>query len=162
MGYTFSGKRKARNELIFFAKRRSIMAATKGKGSKVTDGSNTILGMGTWSIDGVTSDQLEDTEFGDAWKTYLYGLNDGGTVSFNGYYDPADTTGQTVLRTANANQTQMTDIRFYVDSTSYWRPNSTGTPSSHIIITAWNISADKSGLMQCTFSGKVSGKMDLV
>lgn len=138
------------------------MAAKKGKSCKVTNLANTILGMGVWSINGVTSDQLEDTEFGDSWKTYLYGLKDGGQVSFSGYYDPADTTGQDVLRTANENETPLTDLRFYVDSTSYWRPNSTGTPSSHIIITSWDISADKSGLVQCSFTGKVSGKMDLV
>ena len=138
------------------------MAAKKGKDCKVTNGANKILGMGTWSINGITSDQLEDTEFGDDWKTYLYGLKDGGQVSFNGYYDPADSTGQDILRSANENETELTDLRFYVDDNSYWRPNSTGTPKSHIIITSWDINADKSGLVQCSFTGKVSGKMDFV
>lgn len=138
------------------------MAAKKGKDCQVTDGANKILGMGTWTIGGITSDQLDDTEFGDDWKTYLLGLKDGGEVSFSGYYDPADTTGQDVLRTANANETEMTDIRFYVDNTSYWRPNSTGTPLSHILVTSWDINVDKSGLVQCSFTGKVSGKMDFV
>ena len=139
------------------------MAAHKGKGCKVTNvGITKIIGLGTWSINGVTSEQLEDTEFGDNWKTFLYGMKDGGQVSFAGYYDSSDSTGQTVMRTANENETPLTDLRFNVDSTSYWRPNSTGTPTSSIMITSWDISADKAGLVQCSFTGKISGKMDFV
>ena len=138
------------------------MAATKGKDCKVSNGANKILGMGTWSIPGVTSDRLEDTEFGDDWKTYLYGLKDGGQVAFAGYYDKADTTGQDILRTANENQTELTDLRFYVDDTSYFRPNSTGTPSSSIVITDCPVNADKGALVQVSFTGVVSGKMDFV
>ena len=138
------------------------MAAHKGKNCKVTNLATKFEGIGTWSINGITADQLEDTQFGDDWKTYLYGLKDGGQVSFSGYYDSADSAGQAAMRTANENDTELTDLRFYVDDTSYWRPNSTGTPSSHIIITSWDISADKAGLVQCSFTGKVSGKMDFV
>lgn len=137
------------------------MGAHKGKDCKVTIGSTKIVGLGTWSINGITADQLEDTEFGDDWKTFLYGMKDGGQVSFAGYYDKTDTTGQDVIRTANENGTELTDLRFYVDDTSYWCPNSTA-PASHIIITAWDISADKANLVQCSFTGKVSGKMELV
>jgi len=138
------------------------MAAHKGKDCKVAIGSAKIVGLGTWSINGITADQLEDTEFGDDWKTFVYGMKDGGQVSFAGYYDKTDTTGQDAIRTANENDTELTDLRFYVDDTSYWRPNSTGTPHSNIMITAWDISADKSALVQCSFTGKVSGKMDFV
>lgn len=138
------------------------MGAHKGKNCKVANLLTKFEGMGTWSINGVTADQLEDTQFGDEWKTFLYGMKDGGQVSFAGYYDKTDTTGQTAMRTANELDTELTDLRFYVDDTSYWRPNSTGTPTSHIIITSWDISADKSGLVQCSFTGKVSGKMDFV
>lgn len=137
------------------------MPAHKGKDCKVTIGATKIVGMGAWSINGITADQLEDTAFGDDWKTFVYGMKDGGQVSFNGYYDKTDSTGQDILRTANENETELTDLRFYVDDTSYWRPNSTA-PASHIIITAWDISADKANLVQCSFTGKVSGKMELV
>lgn len=138
------------------------MAASQGRNCKVTNvGATKILGMGTWSINGITVDQLEDTEFGDSYKTFLYGLKDGGTVSFNGYYDKADATGQTLLRTAHDNATELTDLRFYVDSVSYWRPNSTGSPSSNIVITSHDIGADKGALVQCSFTGKVNGKMTL-
>jgi hypothetical protein len=138
------------------------MGAHKGKDCKVAIGSTKIVGLGTWTINGITADQLEDTEFGDDWKTFVYGMKDGGQVSFSGYYDKTDSTGQDVIRAANENGTELEDLRFYVDDTSYWRPNSTGTPHSHIIITAWDISADKGNLVQCSFTGKVSGKMDLV
>lgn len=138
------------------------MGAKVGYLGKVANLSNKILGIGTWAINGITVDMLEDTEFGDTWKTYLLGLKDGGTVSFNGYYDPETSSYQSTIRDALENGTHLTDLRFYVDNSSYWRPNSTGTPSSYILVTGWDISADKSGLIQCSFSGKVCGKMDFV
>jgi len=52
------------------------MPATPKSGlhCKVTLGSNTILGMGTWSVDGIQSDSLETTELGQAWKTFQFAL----------------------------------------------------------------------------------------
>jgi hypothetical protein len=137
------------------------MAAKLGKNCKVTLGSDKVLGMGTYKLPGVTSEIHEDTEFGDDWKTFLLGLKDGGEVAFNGYYDPADSTGQDVLRTANENGTEVTNIRFYIDATSYWTPKTTG-PASHVLVTAWDIDADKSGIMPCSFTCKVSGQFELI
>lgn len=137
------------------------MGAKIGRLCKVTLGANQILGMGTWEMSGVTVDQLEDTEFGDTWKTYLYGLMDGGQITFNGYYDPVDSTGQAALRTYSEAATAVTSLRLYVDNTSYWAPTTTN-PLSSVVITAWNVSADKGGLMQASFTAKISGKMELI
>jgi len=150
------------------------MGFKKGKDCKVTLGANSVVGMGTWSLSGITSDQLEDTEFGDEWKTYAFGMKDGGQITFNGLFDPADTTGQDVLKAANLDNTNITNLRLYVDNTSYYTPCATAgywspsdttgndTPVSHVNITSYDISADKSGLMQTSFTAKVSGCMVLV
>ena len=146
-----------------------------GRDCKVTLGSTIILGMGTWSMDGISADELESTEFGQKWKTYEFGLNDGGTVSFTGFYDPADVTGQNALRAANLTKADITNLRLYVDNTSYYEPCqttsyfgpgalSTGydTILSRVNVTSYNVKADKSGLMTTDFSCKISGVMVLV
>lgn len=150
------------------------MSVKIGKNCKVALGANSVLGMGTWSMGGITTDQLESTEFGDNWKTWEFGLKDAGEITFNGLFDPADTTGQDTLRDANVNNTNITTLRFYVDDSSYFEPcqtsgwltptDSTGndTVLSHVNVTSYNVSADKSGLLQASFTCKVSGCMVLV
>lgn len=150
------------------------MAKKKGKDMKVALGSDKVLGMGTWNLSGITSDQLEITEFGDDWKKFMFGLKDGGQISFNGLYDPDDVSGQDALRAANLNETDVTTLRLYIDNTSYFEPcqttgywspsDTTGNPTvlSYVNITAYDISGDKSGLGQCSFTAKMSGCMVLV
>ena len=150
------------------------MATKLGKDCKVALGTASVVGMGTWNLSGITSDSLEDTEFGDQWKTFKFGMKDGGQVTFNGLFDPADTTGQEVLKAANLDNTNITNLRLYVDNTSYYEPcqttgywspsDTTGNPTvlSHVNITSYDVSADKSGLMQTSFTAKVSGCMVLV
>lgn len=146
-----------------------------GRDCKVTLGATTILGMGTWSMDGVAADQLESSEFGIKWKTFEFGMNDGGTISFSGLFDPADVTGQNTLRAYNLTKADITNIRLYVDNTSYYEPCqstgyfapgalSTGYDSilSRVNVTSFNVKADKSGLMTTDFSCKISGLMVLV
>lgn len=146
-----------------------------GRDCKATLGANIVLGMGTWSMDGITSDQMESSEFGIKWKTYKFGMNDGGTVSMSGLFDPADVTGQNILRACNLNKSDITNLRLYVDNTSYYEPCqttsyfgpgalSTGydTIKSCVNVTSYNVKADKSGLLSTDFSMKVSGVMVLV
>jgi hypothetical protein len=137
-----------------------------GKDGKVTLGADTIVGMGTWSLDGVSVEELDASSFGDDWKSFKYGMKDGGSVSFNGHYDPTDTTGQQMLQLANLYNSALTDLRCYIDDTSYFAPGaySTGMPGkvSSVTITTFNIGADKSGLETISFTAKVSGLMVLV
>jgi hypothetical protein len=150
------------------------MGTKIGKDCKVAIGAASVVGMGTWSLSGITSDSLEDTEFGDNWKTFKFGIKDGGQVTFNGLFDPADTTGQGVLKAANLDNTNLTTLRLYIDNTSYYEPCQTTswwtasdstnneTFPSHVNVTSYDISSDKSGLMQTSFTCKVSGCMVLV
>jgi len=137
------------------------MSFGPGKNCKVTLGSDKVLGMGVVSLSGVETDLLDKTQFGDDWKQWENGLKDGGELTFNGMYDPADSTGQDVLRTANENDTQVTDIRFYVDANSYWTPKTT-SPASYVLVTGWNVEASKDGMVECSFTCKISGAMELL
>ena len=151
------------------------MAVKVGHLGKVALGASTIVAMGTWSLSGITADQMESSAFGDNWKTYEFGMKDGGQISFNGFLDPADTTGQQALQKANIDNTDLTSLRLYVDNTSYYEPCQTAgyfapgtlstgqdTPASHVNITTYDISMDKAGLATISFTGKVSGVMVLI
>ena len=150
------------------------MAKKTGKDCAVKLGSTLIVGMGAWSLNGIKSDELDTTAFGDNWKTFMFGLRDGGDLSFDGFYDPADSTGQEILRVANLNQTNITTLRLYVDNTSYFEPCQTtgyfsptltsgqATQKSWINVSSYDVKADKSGMMQTSFKAKVSGCMVLV
>ncbi len=138
------------------------MAAKVGKLASVKIGTAVVAGMGTWSMSGISRETLEDTEFGDDVKTFVFGVADGGTIDFNGYYDPLDTTGQALLKTAVLNGTAYasgtTGLNFYIDAASYWSISGTGT----LLPTKCDaISMDKNGLGQISFSCKVSGTMKL-
>ncbi len=145
------------------------MAVFVGKSCKVTIGSATIVGMGTWSISGISVEEIDSSAFGNTWKSFEWGMKDGGSLSFNGYADPSDTTGQEEIIGAQIESTDMTDLRFYINNTSYYTPNrttgylspssSTGndTPPAVVNITGHSISADKSGLVAISFEGKASG-----
>ena len=148
--------------------------AIVGKDGKVTLGASTVAGMGTWSYDGVTVEEFDSSAFGDTWKTFLYGMKDGGTVTFNGHYDPTDVTGQQALQQANLYNSALTSLRLYVNDASYYTPCAstgyfsptltTGAPTvlSSVTITSFNVGLDKSGLGTTSFTAKVSGLMVLI
>lgn len=138
------------------------MSFKTGKNQKVTLGTNTVVGMGSWELSGITVDQLDATAFGDVAKEFVTGLLDYGNISFSGLYDPADTTGQTVLITALSNNTKVTNIRLYVDATSYWMPDITTDAAAGMYVTNCSIKADKGALSTINFTGKATGPWALV
>jgi hypothetical protein len=135
--------------------------AKPGKLASVKYTGVNVAGMGTWNLSGFSRETLEDTEFGDDVKTFVFGPGDGGTIDFSGLYDPTDSTGQAALDALIIAGTVIsnTTLRFYVDAASYWTISSGGS----ILITKGKaVSMDKSGLGQVSFSAKVSGIMYLV
>jgi len=138
------------------------MSFKAGNNAKVTLGAATVVGMGNWSLPGISTDLLESTAFGDTAKQYLTGLLDYGDVNFGGLYDPSDSTGQAVLISANLNNSKISVIRLYVDNTSYWTPDTTTVTAAGMLVQTTAIGVDKSGLATITFSGKATGPWVLV
>jgi hypothetical protein len=138
------------------------MTPLAGNKAKVVKGSSTVAGMGNWKMDGISVDQLEYTSFGDTAKKYITGLLDYGTISFGGFYDPTDTTGQGALVSANFSNTKLTDVKLYINNTSYWTPNLTADSDAGMYVTSFNIGIDKSGLGTIEFTGKATGPWALV
>lgn len=145
-----------------------------GSKCRVTLGPSTVVGMGTWTLTGVTADKIEVTAFGDDWKSYMFGLMDGGEISFEGFFDPDDVMGQNPLCLANLKGNRVTSLRLWIDDTSYFTPcqttgyfsptATTGQPTraSYVNITYYDVKADKSNVAQCSFKATVSGVMVLV
>ena len=143
-----------------------------GADCKVTIGNHTILGLGSWSITGGSFAAIDDTAFGDDSTQVLRGLRTGGDIAFAGNYKKDDVTRQEKIKEAYWAKSDLTDLRFYVDDTSYYTPNSTtaaggGLPAetqvSHIkIMTEPNFSVEKSGLVTVEFTGTIDGAMRLI
>ena len=152
------------------------MAIIKGKDCKVVyvdtnSVDHTVASMGTWKLDGITADQVETSSFGSNWKSFAFGMKDGGTVTFSGFKDPDDFTGQNTLELLNVNNEPTTRIKLFAGATKYYQPNLTtgywspdtayttgqDTTASQVYITSFNIGADKSGMMTVDFTAKVTG-----
>jgi hypothetical protein len=142
------------------------MGFLRGSNAAVKLGSDTVVGMGTWELPGISVDLLDSTAFGDTAKQYMTGMLDYGNVNFGGLYDAADTTGQNILISANINNSAVNVIRLYVDNTSYWTPNKTvasgGLSDSGMLVQSISIGMDKSGLGTIKFTGKCTGPWALV
>lgn len=145
-----------------------------GNAAKVAKGSTKILGIGNWTYDIPGRQVVVDSEFQDTHEKYKFGIIPGGTISFSGNYKKDDTTGQDVIIDAWDANTNLTDLRFYVDNTSYYEAcqttgylttvNTTGnnTVPSSINILSRNITVDKGALNTISFTGQVSGLLVLV
>lgn len=150
------------------------MAVYSGKDCSVRLGAVSVTGIGTWSLSGITADQMDASDFGDNWKSFEFGMKDGGTVSFNGLLDASDTTGQQALMYMNNENSDVTDIRLYINNTSYYIPCATAgyfspttttgadTAVSHVNITSLDIGAEKSALCTVSFTAKTSGVFVLI
>lgn len=137
-----------------------------GMRCKVTIGAtNNVLGMGTLSIGGASVAELDDTEFEDTHEDILLGLFVGGSFTFAGNFKKDDTQGQNLLWQAFWYRSDISNIRFWIDSVSYYTANTTtaaasnlpaGIPVGKIYVTKEpEISVDKGGLGQISFSGRV-------
>jgi hypothetical protein len=133
------------------------MASKAGKLAGVKYNGTKVAGMGQLNLSGFTRETLEDTEFGDDIKSFVFGMGDGGTVDFSGIYDPADTTGQVALDALCAAGTTLSTgtagLAFYIDSTSYWSLDA----GTMLLTKSHAITMEKNGLGQISFSAKVSG-----
>lgn len=139
------------------------MASKSGRSvAGVKLGTYVVAGQGIWTFSGMTRTVLDDTAFDTTVDKYQFGRLNGGTITFSGNYDPADTTGQNLLDSAVKNASYFTggDLKIYIDNTSYFTVDTGG----NIMMTkARAITMDKNGLGQCSFEGQTSnGVMVLI
>lgn len=137
------------------------MSVKVGRLGKVVLGTYTVSEMTKWSLDGITTELIDATAFTDTAKEFVLGITDYGTVSFSGHFDMTDSTGQVLLDSANKNASKITNIKFYIDSTSYYTPDVTTVSAAGVYITSLKVTQDISGLASIEFQGKCTGPLVL-
>ena len=132
------------------------MAKLHGKNGKVMKGSVIVAEQVSWSMSGLSQPVTSaPTAFGDTGvKVYEIGeLAEGGTIEFNGNYDPSDSTGQQALDTAVGAGTHITDLYLYANTSTFWRVGTGG----YIILTKGKaITLPRTGYGTCSYSGQIS------
>ena len=123
-------------------------------------GEDLIANLGSWSID-INMDDIDVTAFGSVWGKSMPGFQRW-TATIEGYYDPADSTGQAVLQSNALSATKITDIRFYIDSTSYWTPDTSSDADAGCYINTVSIRHDKAGVAAVTYNVLGYGPLKLV
>lgn len=119
-----------------------------------------VENLGSWRLS-LTGTEIDVSAFGDTWEKKMPGMK-GWTANMVGMYDPADTDGQAVLATAWSNGTKVQNIRFYIDSTSYWTVASDESTAYGCYINSIDISHDKAGVAQVTLNVLGFGKLKLI
>ena len=111
----------------------------------------------------MVNETTDISQFGDEFRHFDFGIGDFGQVAARGQYDPTDTNGQVALETAWKDKTLVTDLRLYIDNTSYWTPDLTNDSASGVLITQYGaIEYELAGVGTIEFVGKVTGQMALV
>ena len=131
-----------------------------GRYASVKLASDLIANLSNWSVD-ISSDEIDVTVFGSVWKKSMPGFQ-GWTGSAEGFYDPADSTGQAVMQSDALNATKITNIRFYINSTSYWTPDVTTDTNAGCYVNTVSIRHDKAGVAAVTFNILGYGPLTLV
>ena len=127
------------------------MATKSGRIAKVQYNGNTVAGQGTWTLGGFTREVIEEDSWDLDIKKRYFSVGDGGTIAFSGLYDALDATGQNLINSCclNSSLTGVT-LRFYVDNTSYWRPD---TGADILITKCQSITMEKSSMGTVDFEG---------
>lgn len=134
------------------------MAKISGVNGKVMYGTVVISEMVSWSLSGFSMPVTSaPTAFGDTGtKVYeVAELGEGGTVEFNGNYDPSNTAGQVALDAVCQAGTHLTNIYLYANTSTFWRVKSGG----YIIVTkAAAVTLPRNTFGTISFSGQVSSQ----
>lgn len=129
--------------------------ALKGKGLKINVGSdgetwNQVLGLndGSMSIDG---ENIDVTEFCQDFINRIQGLKDG-TYSLSGFYEPEDTTGQILIKTA-----LLEDNDLYIQ----FLPDGTTGFEQEVKVDTFEVNATTDGAVEADISLEGNGTITL-
>jgi hypothetical protein len=131
-----------------------------GRFAAIKLASTLVENLGKWNLD-IKMDEIDTSVFGSTWGRKIPGMQ-AWTATLEGFYDPADTNGQKVLQDAALAATKLTTIRFYIDSTSYWTPDTTSETNAGAYISSISISHDKAGVAAVNMNIIGYGKIALV
>jgi hypothetical protein len=130
-----------------------------GRWASVKLGNNLVANLGRWTVN-FTLDEIDVSVFGTVWKKSMTGMQ-GWKGTLEGFYDPADTQQNSLQSDALAG-TKITNIRFYVDSSSYWTPNTSSDSLAGCYISSVDVTHDKAGAATVTMNVLGFGELTFV
>ena len=150
------------------------MAVMEGRNGKVTVDTTVgkkklVAEMGNWSISGWQRDLIEVSAFQDVAKRFAIGLLDPGQVTFSGYYDPSNSSGQGKLIaafTSGKKISNSTTVGKACRKLRLWGSDDTSLSnygfwsvigsSGAFYITSMELGQEKSGVGSLSITAKVS------
>lgn len=129
------------------------MATYSGQFGHVKLGTYEVAEMASWTLT-ISANEIAINVFGTSWNKTQQGIKSW-NATVNGFFDISDTNGQTAIKNAFYNNSLLTNMRFYVDNTSYFTPDITTDSSCGCRITAYNPSqtADNVAQVSITVAG---------
>lgn len=129
------------------------MASVKlGKFASIKKGTSTIALMTSFNLN-VSTTFVDATAFLDEFEQPAPVMSSW-NASINGYFDPAELS-QASLESLALSGGKMTDLRLYIDSTSYYIADTNRDADAGCYVESFNPTADKSGIV--TFSMNLKG-----
>lgn len=134
------------------------MATITGRNASVKKNSVVIDNLNNWEIN-IASDPIIFDKFGTAWST-AHGLAvNNWSGSFDGAFDKDDTAGQVALRTAQLDETLLTDCTFHMNDANYYETSVSG---SGLYITGHVVTATQGDVNKISYTFQGTGELTLV
>jgi len=130
------------------------MSVKLGRLARIKLGTDVIAKMTSMSVSFGT-ETIDITSFGDAWAKFAVGMKSW-SASIAGFYDKSDTYQQTLLEAAEDAE-ELTDIRFYIDSTAYYKVDVITDTEASCIINSLTVNADNNSVVSFDMSITGSG-----
>lgn len=125
-----------------------------GRNASLKVGDVLVTEMTDWSIES-TADIIREDVFGDIWakKHGLGALDWRGTA--NGLLDVTNVSGQGIFENAAISGTKLTTVRFYIDSSTYYTPDTSSDANAGVYITGYSPSTAQGNVARVaiTFEG---------
>ena len=151
------------------------MAITEGRYGRVTvvttaaAGEKTVAELGEWRVSGISRDMVDVTVFGNTVKRMRPATINAGQITFSGFYDPTDSTGQARLIAALSSGKYIGNATLNLKKMRLWNSDTTSAGSTgvygfwscsgssgRVYITSKDVGTDKNGVGTISFTGQVS------
>ena len=125
------------------------MAEILGRNSRIKLGTNDIAKMRTLSVT-IGNETIDITSFGDEWAKFARGMQSW-TAAIGGMMDLDDTYALQFLTAG----TELTTLRFYMDSTNYYYIDTVEDADASCIIDSISITSDNNSVV--AFDATITG-----
>ena len=128
------------------------MAEILGRNSRIKLGINTIAKMRTLSVT-IGNETIDITSFGDTWAKFARGMQSW-TASISGMMDLDDTYAKEFLEAAE-DGTELTNLRFYMDSSNYYYIDTVTDTDASALVDSLTITSDNNSVV--AFDATITG-----